>query len=179
MAGTYTRVNACGSLARLRHECVSLCTEYALGTVSQANGGNIDLVRAMGEAARDTLNGLISVVTYGDENARVSNTFSPTQVYGHTSSQLWVKLGSASAAAQNVNSADEAVDKGVLWALPATQIVGGDMLAKRALYNMVRHPGQVTNLAQLSGDRSIAAANDNFADYCDGRERTTLGRRAQ
>ncbi len=106
--------------------------EYALGTVSQANGGNIDLVRAMGEAARDTLNGLISVVTYGDENAKVSNTFSPTQVYGHTASQLWVKLGGASAAAQNVTSADEAVDKGVLWALPATQIIGGDMLAKRA-----------------------------------------------
>lgn len=92
-----------------RHLCLSVCplavcplaekmrvslqipsAEYALGAVSQANGGNIDLVRAMGEAARDTLNGLIAVVTYGDESARVSNTSSPTQRYGHTGGQLWV-----------------------------------------------------------------------------------------
>jgi Ca2+-binding RTX toxin-like protein len=140
--------------------------EYALGAVTQANGGNLDLVRAMGEAARDTLNGLIAVVTYGDESAKVANTFSPTQVYGHSGGQLWVKLGGPSMAANNVASADEAVDKGVLWALPSTQIVGGDMLLKRALYNMIRHPGQVTSVAQLSGDLQIA---DDYRFYLQNR----------
>ncbi len=136
--------------------------QYALGSVSASGGGNIDLVRAMGEAARDTLNGLIAVVTYGDDAARVSNSYSPSQYYGHTGGQLWIKYDSnkdgviASNEQFNVNSADEAVDKGVLFALPATQIVGGDLILKRALYNMIRRPGQVTSVAQLTGDLQIA-----------------------
>lgn len=129
---------------------------YELGAVTQANAGNLDLVRSMGMAARDTLNGLIDTVTRGDETAKVSNTFSPTQVYGHTGGQLWVKLGGQGAAQTNVNSADDAVDKGVLYALPATQIVGGDLFLKRALYNQIRHPGQAPNVAALSGDLQIA-----------------------
>jgi hypothetical protein len=73
---------------------------HTIFAVTQANGGNLDLVRAMGEAARDTLNGLIAVVTYGDESAKVANTFSPTQVYGHSGGQLWVKLGGTGMAAK-------------------------------------------------------------------------------
>ena len=139
---------------------------YELGTITQANGGNLDLVRAMGLAARDTLNGLIDVVTRGDDAAKVSNTFSPTQKYGHTGGQLWVQYdanrnGSTNTSVWstsnpagerfNVNSADEAVDKGVMYALPTTQIIGGDLYLKRALYDLIRHSGRTNSVA----------ANDN------------------
>lgn len=139
---------------------------YELGAAAQSNAGNLDLVRSMGMAARDTLNGLIETVTRGDANAKVANAWSPTQVYGHTGGQLWVKLGGQSATAQNVSSADEAVDKGVLWALPATQIIGGDLFLKRALYNQVRHPGQAPNIAALSGDLQVA---EDYAFYVQNR----------
>ena len=129
--------------------------EYALTGIYTANGGNRDLVKAMGEAARDTLNGLIQVVARGDDEAKVSNTTTVVTSYGHTGGQLWVRLGgttggqggSSGGTLVNVTSADEAVDKGVLWALPQTQIIGGDMFLKRALYNMVRYPAQVTSVA--------------------------------
>lgn len=146
--------------------------QYALGAVTQSNGGNIDLVRAMGLAARDTLNTLITVTTHGDDGAKVSNAYSPSQYYGHAGGQLWVKYdanknGTIEAAEKfNVSSADDAVDKGVLFALPATQIVGGDLMIKRAIYNMVRKPGQVTSVAQLSGDLQIA---QDYAFYLQNR----------
>ncbi len=130
--------------------------KYALGTEQQANNGNLSLVRSMATSARDTLNSIVELVTRGDDRAVVSNTWSPTQVYGHTGGQLWVKLGGPSASKTNVNSADEAVDKGVLWALPATQIVGGDLFLKRAIYNQVRNPGQAESVATLYGDLQIA-----------------------
>lgn len=107
---------------------------YALGAETQANNGNLDLARSMATAARDTLNGVIRMVTKGDATARVDNITSPTQVYGHTGNQIWVKLGGSSASPTNFSSADDAVDKGVLWALPATRIIGGDLYLKRAIY---------------------------------------------
>ena len=64
--------------------------EYALTGIYTANGGNRDLVKAMGEAARDTLNGLIQVVARGDDEARVANTTTVVTSYGHTGGQLWV-----------------------------------------------------------------------------------------
>ncbi len=91
---------------------------YALGAVTGNEGGNLDLVRTMGMAARDTLNGLIDTITRGDPNAKLSNSFSPSQWYGHTGGQLWVRLGSQYAANQNVQSADgEAVKQIALGAL--------------------------------------------------------------
>ncbi|MDX2236750.1 MAG: hypothetical protein NW203_04220 [Hyphomonadaceae bacterium] len=135
---------------------------------AQATGEPLDLVRSMGlgavrqrrtkrkafrskNPARDALNGLIEVVTRGDENAKVSNMVSPTQRYGHTGGQLWVRLGGGSTI--NVGSAVTgsifdrsrifkapiqrqsdrwAVDKGEMYALPVTQIVGGDIYLNRA-----------------------------------------------
>ncbi len=140
---------------------------YALGTEQQANNGNLNLVRSMATGARDTLNGIIELVTRGDDRAKVANTWSPTQVYGHTGQQLWVKLGGPQASKTNVNSADEAVDKGVLWALPATQIIGGDLFMKRAIYNQVRHPGQAVSVAVLAGDLQTA---EDFAFYVHSRD---------
>jgi Ca2+-binding RTX toxin-like protein len=139
---------------------------YGLGAESQINNGNLDLARSMAMGARDTLNGIIALATRGDDGARVSNTWSPTQVYGHTGGQLWVKLGGSGAAKTNVNSADEAVDKGVMWALPATQIIGGDLFIKRAIYNQVRHPGQAPNIAAFSGDLQIA---EDYSFYLQNR----------
>jgi Ca2+-binding RTX toxin-like protein len=129
---------------------------YGIGSEYVDAGGNLSLARTMATGARDTLNGLINLITHNDEHAIVTNAWSPTQVYGHTGGQLWVKLGGSGATKTNVGSADEAVDKGVLWALSATQIVGGDLYLKRAIYNQVRHPGQAPNLAVLSGDLQIA-----------------------
>lgn len=136
--------------------------KYALGAVTQSNGGNTDLVRAMGLAARDTLNGFIDMITHGDDAARVANLYSPTQRYGHTGSQLWVKLG-GSPTLHNVSSADQAVDKGVLYAIAQTKIIGGDLYLKRAL-NM--RGGLAASVAQLAGDLQIA---EDYAFYLQNR----------
>ena len=34
----------------------------------------------------------------------------------------------------------------------ATQIIGGDLYLKRALYNQIRHPGQAPNITALAGE---------------------------
>ncbi|MEY2757378.1 MAG: hypothetical protein RIR33_1156, partial [Pseudomonadota bacterium] len=141
---------------------------YTLGVENQINNGNLNLVRSMAVGARDTLNGIIEIVTWGDETAKVSNTTSPTQVYGHTGGQLWVKLGGSGAAKTNVNSADEAVDKGVLWALPSTKIIGGDFIMKRAIYQLTRAPGLVKSVSELAGSFKIA---EDYGFYLRNRER--------
>ncbi len=134
---------------------------YQLGAMSAQNGGNEDLVRDIATAARDTLNQLISTVVYDLEVAGNANVTSPTQVYGHTGGQLWVKLGSQSAAKQNVTSADEAVDKGVLWAIDRTEIVGGDLFMKRAIAN-----SRADSVMALTGDLAVAG---DYGDYLSNR----------
>lgn len=127
---------------------------YELGAVAAANGGNIDLATGMAETARDVLNGLIDQITHGRTVSYVSNAWSPTQRYGHTGSQIYVKLGGVQ---YNVASADEAVDKGVLWALPQTQIIGGDIFLKRVVNRTVSN-----SITALVGDLQIAS---DYADY--------------
>ena len=108
---------------------------YVLGTEISANGGDLAFVDTLAVAARDTLNGIIELIAGGPGVALfVSNTFSPTQTYGLTGSQIYVKLG-IGAAQTNVSSGDQAVDKGVLFALPLTQIIGGNIILKRAIAN--------------------------------------------
>lgn len=138
---------------------------YELGTIGAANNGSVELVKGMALSARDTLNGLIDLIVTGDQDAKVINVSSPTTKYGHTGSQVWVKLGGA--ANTVVGSADEAVEKGVLWAFPQTQIVGGDLFLKRAAFNLIRNPGSVANLAVFSGDLQIA---QNYSAYLANRD---------
>ncbi|MFZ4071583.1 MAG: calcium-binding protein, partial [Caulobacterales bacterium] len=150
--------------------------QYEVGAVTQSNGGNEFLVRDMATAARDTLNGLIETVARrapGEGLRLVSNVTSPTQKYGHTGGQLWVEYdanlngsvnstintGSNGGERFNVNSGDEAVDRGVLFAMPRTQIIGGDLFLKRALFNLASSDPtrpKAPNLAALSGDLQIA-----------------------
>lgn len=139
--------------------------QFQLGASSAQNGGNLQLVRNMAETARDTLNGFLTVLagdmpyeatSWGNGLWRNGQYFSmPAGVqsfYGHTGGQLWVKLGSPTAAQQNVNSADDAVSKGVMWSIKQTQVIGGDIFAKRALANSA-----ATDLTALLGDLQIAS----------------------
>jgi len=121
---------------------------YQLGTVHSANNGNEDLVTDMANAAADTLNAFIDVVSAGDPNARNINTTSPTQIYGHTGNQLYVTLGGVK---QNVSSADEAVDAGALYAIEKTKIAGGSLFMKRAVL-----ASTADNLASFGGDLKVA-----------------------
>lgn len=106
---------------------------YEAGTASATNGGNLDLVRTMSESARDILNSTISLVTGGAEIAGNANEFSPSQIYGHTADQIWVKL-TVSGSKQNFASASDAVEYATNWAIRQTKIVGGDIFLKRAIY---------------------------------------------
>ena len=123
--------------------------QYEVGSVTVQNGGNADLVSAMALTARDTLNGLIEQISGSVTPTFVANTVSPTQTYGHTGSQLYVQVNSVTT---NVGSADEAVDKGVLAALPQTQIIGGDIYMKRTLA-----ASPATTVTALVGDLQVAA----------------------
>lgn len=128
---------------------------YKLGAVTSSNNGSTNEVIQMADSAADILNGLIQQVTGAGATAHfVSNTTSPTQTYGYTGSQLYVKLNGIQ---YNVNSANEAVDKGVLWAIPQTQIIGGDLFVKRALAN-----ANAPDLANLSGDIQTAKDYENY-----------------
>jgi len=126
--------------------------QYGLGQQSSANGGSLDFANAMAQTARDTLNGIIAQIAGSPTASFVSNSASPTQVYGYSGNNIFVKLGGTSATAQNVTSADLAVDKGVLWALPQTKIIGGDIILKRAISN-----GAWTSVTGLLGDLQIAS----------------------
>jgi len=97
---------------------------FQVGAVSSQAGGNEELVRNMSTGARDVLNNVVATVVNGSEYAGNANFSSPTQTYGHTGNQLWVKLGS-STYKNNFDSADLAVDFGSLWAIGQTKIVGG------------------------------------------------------
>ncbi|MFC5373614.1 DUF4214 domain-containing protein [Brevundimonas faecalis] len=149
--------------------------KFQLGASSAANGGNLDLVRNMAESARDTLNGFISVLAgdmpyqatswgYGRwvNGGYISTPAGVQSFYGHTGGQLWVKLGSPSAQQQNVGSADDAVSKGVMWSIKQTQVIGGDIFAKRALANSA-----ATDLTALLGDLRIA---EDYRFYANNRE---------
>lgn len=119
---------------------------FELGLSSAVNGGNLDLVKNIASTARDTLNGFLTILA-GDMPAETTSwgqglwrngsylamDAGLQSFYGHTGGQLWVKLGSPNAAVQNVASADDAVSKGVIWSLASTQVIGGDIFAKRAI----------------------------------------------
>ncbi|MEM9376212.1 MAG: Ig-like domain-containing protein [Pseudomonadota bacterium] len=135
---------------------------YQVGQVTSKNGGNEALVRDMSEAARDTLNGLIGLITHGSDVAGNANLVSPTQVYGHTAGDLWVKLGGASSTKRTFERADQAVDYGALWAIRQTKIAGGDLHLKRALLN-----SSASSVVALSGDLQIA---EDYAFYLQNQE---------
>lgn len=149
--------------------------QFQLGASSASNGGNLQLVRNMAESARDTLNGFLTVLagdmpyeatSWGNglwRNGKyIASDAGLQSFYGHTGGQLWVKLGSPSAAQQNVGSADDAVSKGVMWSIKQTQIIGGDIFAKRALANSA-----ATDLTALLGDLQIAS---DYRFYANNRE---------
>lgn len=144
--------------------------KFQLGASSAAHGGNLDLVRNMAESARDTLNGFLTVLA-GDMPYEATSWGSGLwrngkylamdaglqSFYGHTGGQLWVKLGGPTATQQSVGSADDAVSKGVMWSLKGTNIIGGDIFAKRAMAN-----SPATDLTALLGDLQIA---ENYRSY--------------
>ncbi len=124
--------------------------QYAVGTVTSANGGSIDLVTGMASDARDILNNLIGEVTGEDDHALVSNVngYGTTQIYGHSGSQLYVKVNGAQ---HNVDSADQAVEFGTLTAIRNTLVIGGDLFLKRAIANSTAQ-----DLTALDGDLQTA-----------------------
>ncbi len=149
--------------------------KFQLGASSAANGGNLGLVRNMAESARDTLNGFLSVLAgdmpyqatswgYGlwRNGGYISTPAGVQSFYGHTGGQLWVKLGNLNGVQQNVASADDAVSKGVMWSIKQTQVIGGDIFAKRALANSA-----ATDLTALLGDLQIAS---DYRFYANNRE---------
>lgn len=126
--------------------------EYELGAQTSANGGDLDLPVQEAALARDTLNGIIQQITLNNPNAVVSNLSSPTQVYGYDGSGSYVQLGGTNATKQYVSTTDQAVDAGVLWALPQTQVIGGDLFLKRAVNNSA-----ATDVTTLLGDIQVAS----------------------
>lgn len=127
---------------------------YALGSETSANGGDLQLADAMAKAARDTLNGIINQITGGQTPSFVSNIVSPTQAYGVTGSQIYVKLAGVQ---NNVSTGNQAVDQGVLWALPQTKIIGGDIILKRAI--SYSHAKTIT---ELLGELQMAKDYENY-----------------
>lgn len=130
--------------------------QYKLGTVTSANGGSTNIVIDMAKNAAQILNGVIEQVTGGGISPYfVANGTSPTQTYGYTGTQLYVTYGGTQ---YNVVSADQAVTKGVLWAMPQTKIIGGDIFAKRAILN-----GAATELSVLAGNIQTAKDYRKYA----------------
>lgn len=123
---------------------------YQLGAVTSANAGNVDLVKSMALTAMNTLNSLIANVVPGDATGLVSNLNGQAtdQRYGHTGNQIYVKINGVQS---NFASADQAVEFGALTAIRNTKIIGGDILAKRAIY---RSAG--ATLTDFLGDLKIA-----------------------
>lgn len=127
---------------------------YVLGSVTSQNNGNEDFVSDMARFAADSLNGAIDVIKGNGLNGHIVNSYSPTQTYGHTSSQVYVKIGSQT---HNVDSGIEALNIGTVYALKNTQIAGGNLYMKRAVNNSI-----TDNLVSMGND--LQTAND-YATY--------------
>ncbi len=125
---------------------------YQVANISSSNGGSTNPVVQMAGTAANTLNGIFEQIAGSPTPLFVANTASPTQVYGYTGSQLWLKEGGTSAAQINVTTEDQAVDQGVLWALPQTQVIGGNVFLKRAIQNT-----SATSVTALMGDLQVAS----------------------
>lgn len=130
--------------------------QYTLGTVSSSNGGSTDVAVQMATTAAQVLNLIIGQIVPGSSIPHfVSNTTSPTQTYGYSGSQLYVTYNSVQ---HNVTSADAAVDQGVLWALPQTKIIGGDLFLKRAIAAQAS-----ADLTGLMGDLQTAYDYEKYS----------------
>ncbi|MDP3748221.1 MAG: calcium-binding protein [Phenylobacterium sp.] len=129
---------------------------YELGTITSANNGNVDLVTSMATYARDTLNQFIAMTAFNDGPLYVTNLngLATNQAYGHSGNQLYVKINGVQT---NFDSADKAVEFGSLTAVRNTKIVGGSILAKRALYQ-----SPAADLTSMIGDLQIA---DDYRFY--------------
>lgn len=150
--------------------------QFELGYSTSANGGNLDLVKAMATATRDTLNGFLTVMI-GDHAYdttigyyRVYQDFqfhtvasNATTVFGHTGNQMWIKFQSQYAPQVNIASADEGVNKAVIFSLGAANLVGGDILVKRAVQASLGG----ADLTALLGNLQIAS---DYRFYSDNRE---------
>lgn len=133
---------------------------YELGTITSNETGNRDLVISMATAARDTLNQVIGKVAFNDSTLYVTNLngLATDQVYGHTSSQIYVKINGAQT---NFDSPDKAVEYGALTAIRNTKIVGGDIFAKRAIFR-----SGAPDLVTFAGDLQVA---DDYRLYSQNR----------
>jgi hypothetical protein len=131
---------------------------FYLDRVFAKDGGSKELAREMAEASRDILNGYLDMI--GGDNA---NMISPTQIYGHRNGQLFVKVdtdGDGDLDQVNVESAGEAVAKGVVYAIKGTHIEGGDIYMKRAVLNST-----ATTLDGLLGDLKAAEDYKHYLTY--------------
>ncbi|MFY7759624.1 hypothetical protein [Aquidulcibacter sp.] len=126
---------------------------FEIGTSSVSSGGNLELARNMATVTQETLNGLIETIAAGQKLRSIwsGSQGALTARFGHTNDQLWVRLGGQYGPQTNVNSADEAVDKAVLWSLPNLQIAGGNMFLKRAVAR-----SKANSVTTLTGDMQIA-----------------------
>lgn len=135
---------------------------YELGASGSQNGGNLDLAKVMATTARDTLNGLIDELVGGGQIGRVANLTGSTtnQIYGHAQNpqnglnQTYVTLDGQRTF---FNSPDQAVESGVLGAIRATQVIGGDLYLKRALART-----NAKDLTSLMGDLQIAGDYEKY-----------------
>jgi Ca2+-binding RTX toxin-like protein len=134
---------------------------YEVGAWTSANGGSLSLVQTMATDARQILNGLIQQITYGDDAALVANLDGAltTQVYGHTGSQIYVRINNET---KDFDSADEAVEYGSLKAIHNTKVIGGDLFIKRVILG-----SGAQDLLSLVGD--IQTASD-FKFFGNNRE---------
>ncbi len=108
---------------------------YRVGRVSARFGGNEELVRNMAESARDSINAVVSILSNGRITSPNANSVSPTQIYGHTGSVIWLRLGAGGARQEfrGDDAAADAVETGAMWATRQTRVAGGNLFAKRAI----------------------------------------------
>lgn len=127
---------------------------YYLGDVNSVNNGNEDFVTGMANAAADSLNAAINLISGAGLNARNINTTSPTQKYGHggpnqnQAGDIYVTVGGVK---HLVDTADEAVDIGTMAAIKKTKIAGGQLFFKRAVLAT-----QAESLTSLGSEFQIA-----------------------
>jgi len=132
---------------------------YTLGTVTSRDNGNEALVTDMANNAADTLNGFIDIMRGFDGSGEVINTVSPTQTYGHINNELYVRVGGTRTVVQ---TADEALDVGVVSAIRSTQVAGGNLIIKRAIAKT-----DATIIAQLGGELQFA---EDYTTYLQNQE---------
>lgn len=123
------------------------------GAVSAANGGSIPLVTHMAQTSLSSINHILGIMSGGAEKVDIANDVGERHRYGHSGTTIYFDelVGSQWIRRYSGANADVAAETGALAGIRSTEVVGGDIFLKRAIYG-----SSARSITEMLGNMQIA-----------------------